>query len=288
MSEKKMVKRSIAIALGIICIVLVVGLVGAFAYYIPKVNNDSNTISSLNSQVNNDTNTINNDTNQISSLVSQVNNLTRAPYEFRMSAGYPSFNITQGGGFTQLIEVITVSGDVQSINPQDVIFSADSGSSGIQYSFDSTSLLYIAGTNTNGPNGFSTLMTLTIPQSTPTNYYAITVTAKIGSVSHSISVLVAVESSTVTVSGTVNPSYSGITPKQIEFLNTAITIPSQLTYYATVTGSGTYSISVPNAQEYAVSVSDGTGTWYLCSSGFWLEVPAGSSSMTRDFTVFGS
>jgi hypothetical protein len=51
MSEKKVVKRSVAVALGIVCIILAVSLVGAFAYYIPIVNNDNNTISSLTSIV---------------------------------------------------------------------------------------------------------------------------------------------------------------------------------------------------------------------------------------------
>jgi hypothetical protein len=48
MSEKKMVRRSVAIGLGIICIVVVAGLAGAFAYY---VNDKNNTISSLNTQI---------------------------------------------------------------------------------------------------------------------------------------------------------------------------------------------------------------------------------------------
>jgi hypothetical protein len=38
MSEKKVVRRSVAIALGIICIILVIGLVGMFAYYTIGVN----------------------------------------------------------------------------------------------------------------------------------------------------------------------------------------------------------------------------------------------------------
>jgi hypothetical protein len=46
MSEKKMVRRSVAIALGIICIVLVVvGLVGAVTYVMPMINDKDNTIS---------------------------------------------------------------------------------------------------------------------------------------------------------------------------------------------------------------------------------------------------
>lgn len=38
MSEKKVVKRSVAIALGIICIVILVGLAGAIAYYTMTIN----------------------------------------------------------------------------------------------------------------------------------------------------------------------------------------------------------------------------------------------------------
>jgi hypothetical protein len=44
---KKMVRRSIAIALGIICIILIAGLGWAMAYYTMIVNNKNNTISSL-------------------------------------------------------------------------------------------------------------------------------------------------------------------------------------------------------------------------------------------------
>lgn len=205
------------------------------------------------------------------------------PYDFKMSADYPSFNITQGGAFNVLISLTTISGNVQTVNPNDVTFSANSGTSGIGCSFDSTSILYSG--SSSGQTGFASLLTLTIPETTPTNDYAVTVTAKIGSVSHSTSILVAVESSTVTVSGTVNPSYSGITPYQIEFWNLA----TNQKYYATLTQNyTTYSISVPNHEQYDVSVSDGKGTWYSCSGEFWLEVPAGSTSITRDFTVFGS
>jgi hypothetical protein len=47
-----MVRRSVAIALGIVCIILVVvSLVGAFAYYTPIIDGKDNTISSLNSQI---------------------------------------------------------------------------------------------------------------------------------------------------------------------------------------------------------------------------------------------
>lgn len=53
LKPKKMVRRSVAIALGIICIILAVSLVGAFAYYMPIINDKDNTISSLDSQLSN-------------------------------------------------------------------------------------------------------------------------------------------------------------------------------------------------------------------------------------------
>ncbi|HML01771.1 MAG TPA: hypothetical protein VK487_00190 [Candidatus Bathyarchaeia archaeon] len=67
--EKKVVGRTIAIALGIICLVLVIGLVGAIADYTSMVSSRDNTISSQNSHIATNNNTI-------SSLNSQVLNLT--------------------------------------------------------------------------------------------------------------------------------------------------------------------------------------------------------------------
>jgi hypothetical protein len=55
--EKKVVSRNVAVALGIICILLVVGLGGAFAYYVTimnsRITDKDNTISSLNSELSN-------------------------------------------------------------------------------------------------------------------------------------------------------------------------------------------------------------------------------------------
>lgn len=73
---KRMVNRSVAITLGIVCIVLViVSLVGAFAYYTPIINEKDNTISSLNSQVASLNTRISDQSNTISSLNSQISSL---------------------------------------------------------------------------------------------------------------------------------------------------------------------------------------------------------------------
>jgi hypothetical protein len=52
MSERKMVRRSVAIALGIVCIVLITGLGGAMAYYTMIVADLQNQVNSLQKQVN--------------------------------------------------------------------------------------------------------------------------------------------------------------------------------------------------------------------------------------------
>jgi cell division protein FtsB len=75
MSEKKpkkMVRRRVAMALGIICVVVVAGLVGAFAYY---VNDKNNTISSLTSQISTKDSQIEDEYSQISQLNSNITNL---------------------------------------------------------------------------------------------------------------------------------------------------------------------------------------------------------------------
>jgi hypothetical protein len=96
-NEKKVVGRSVAIAIGIICIILAVSLVGAFAYYMPMINDKNKTISSLNTQVSQldsnvtslqnqvtsdfttiqeDNITIMSDKNTIANLTNQLNQLT--------------------------------------------------------------------------------------------------------------------------------------------------------------------------------------------------------------------
>jgi len=68
MSGKKVVGRNVAIALGIICILLAVSLVGMFANYTSIISVKDNTISSLNSQVSSKD-------SQIQTLTSQNNQL---------------------------------------------------------------------------------------------------------------------------------------------------------------------------------------------------------------------
>jgi hypothetical protein len=82
MSEKKASSRSVAIALGIMCIILASGLVGVYAIYTPMIDNKNNTIAirdlqvaALNSRISDKNNTILSLNSQISSLQTQINHL---------------------------------------------------------------------------------------------------------------------------------------------------------------------------------------------------------------------
>jgi len=77
MSEKKVVGRNVAIALGIICVVLAVGLVGAIANYTSIISGKDNAIASLNSQ-------ITEKDSEITSLNLQIGNLTSQNSQLRM------------------------------------------------------------------------------------------------------------------------------------------------------------------------------------------------------------
>jgi DNA-binding transcriptional ArsR family regulator len=91
-SENKVVGRNVALALGIICIVLAATLVGAFAYYVPMINDKDHTISSLGAQISqlhsnitnlqkqiaSDNSTINSLTSQVTNLQKEINDLLNA------------------------------------------------------------------------------------------------------------------------------------------------------------------------------------------------------------------
>jgi hypothetical protein len=83
MSEKKMVRRSVAIALGITCIILIAGLSGAFAYYMIDRNNS---ISALNSQ-------ISDKNGQISGLNVTVTNLNNTVRDLNDTVNLDKFKV---------------------------------------------------------------------------------------------------------------------------------------------------------------------------------------------------
>ena len=288
-SSRKKISKNVVIAIAVIAIVFFALATGEIMGLLVNQSSDSPT----------PTPTASPSPAATPTIISSTPSSSFEPYDFNMYFTWVpgDFNITntlnmiQGGKFEDQMTLSTISGNTLSVNTSDVIWSADSGSSGIQCSFGSTSYADPGFTSQFFGDawayGFNSMLTMTVPSSTPTNNYTITITAKIGSVSHSISFLVSVRSSVVTVSGTVNVGNSGITPYQIQFHD--LRFPTD-GYFATITGN-TYSISIPNDAVYFVRVSKAEGLsylWYNCDTFFQLEVSAGSTSMTQDFTVLGS
>jgi hypothetical protein len=82
MNEKKVVNRNWAIAIGVLCIILIIGLVITESSYTSILNSKNsnilslnNQIASLNTQIESDKSTITSLNSQVSNLNSQINNL---------------------------------------------------------------------------------------------------------------------------------------------------------------------------------------------------------------------
>lgn len=75
MSEKKVVGRNVAVALGVMCIILVFGLMGTVMSYTSVVSEKDNTITSLNSDVSSLQDQVSDLQDQITNLQNEVANL---------------------------------------------------------------------------------------------------------------------------------------------------------------------------------------------------------------------
>jgi len=73
---KRMIGRNVAIALGLVCIILAVGLIGVFAYYAPTINDKNNMISSLDAQISKLNSNVTDLQKQITSDNTAINSLT--------------------------------------------------------------------------------------------------------------------------------------------------------------------------------------------------------------------
>jgi hypothetical protein len=91
---KKMVRRSVAIALGIICIVLVGGFGGAVLYTVTLLNDKDKQIASLNAQISKENNTISSLNSQISQLNSNVTNLQNQVASDNSTIRFLTSNVT--------------------------------------------------------------------------------------------------------------------------------------------------------------------------------------------------
>jgi len=126
MNEKKMFTRNVVVALAIICIVLVGGLIGAFAYYTIALNNQSakyddyvlththadSDYNSLNFQLTNQSNIIQNQQNTINSLNESLLNLEKP---LLVGAGLKGVNYAEDYNF-QITGYVVNTGQSMATN----------------------------------------------------------------------------------------------------------------------------------------------------------------------------
>jgi hypothetical protein len=106
-------------------------------------------------------------------------------------------NVVQGSALRAKVSVISIG------NAENVTLGSDVGSSGINCSFDPAM----------GRSNFTSTLTISVPDSTPTGNYSVIVTALGGGAKENASCILSVLSAKVTVSGIVSVQY----PAQINF-----------------------------------------------------------------------
>lgn len=127
-SDKKVASRTAVIALGVICIVLAAGLIGAIATYTPMVSdlqsqvaNKNSTITSLNSTVTSLNSTVTSLSSQISSLNSQIASLknslneSQSYYEEIITDYYEKLSLGQYGYLVNNINLTQDAGAVTAV-----------------------------------------------------------------------------------------------------------------------------------------------------------------------------
>jgi len=138
-SEKKLIGRNVAIALGIICIILAVGLVGAISNYTSIISGKDDTIASLNSQIADKDSQIASKDSQISSLNTQIQTLTNQKNQLQtwlnsLNATYTwlkqhsftyytvgdAINISNVGIFSEWLDYWTINGTITNISDKPI------------------------------------------------------------------------------------------------------------------------------------------------------------------------
>jgi hypothetical protein len=213
---------------------------------------------------------------------------TASPIEFSGLSFSPDsiLPMVQGSNTKVLITL-----DNPYSNNEPAVFSADTGSSGIQCTFTNAS-------------GIQEWLIINVPTSTPTGTYEATIIATVGQTSHSSQLQIPVLNAQVTVTGTVvfNPTGQPngvIAPSGIQFIqllenSTGGTVKG-LTYAGTVSGNSatgySYSITVPNVQWYAFGIVDSSGISYAAENNLnghdtfaFIQVQAGSTSIIENLS----
>ncbi|MGE5554787.1 MAG: hypothetical protein ACM3UY_00785 [Methanocella sp.] len=197
---------------------------------------------------------------------------TLRPANFKISLGDTHGTVTQGNQIQTQVYIQGIDGE-----PLAVSLNGDSGSSGIKCSFLPSSRV---------PD-FSSILTMQVSASTPTNIYQVTVSASDGEITHTVTYTVSVLSAEVHVSGTfsgilVNSNgYSNF--QNIVFVDKATGAQYSGIMYGTYRSS--YSITLENGHTYEVRGNNSDGTTRYGLGEIYVYAAAGQDIMTKDFLM---
>ena len=168
------------------------------------------------------------------------------------------------GESTKIYIYVTAS-SAKSLN---VTLSANINCSATQGSVDSIitapdSLIQYSFKPSDGKPSFTSALTINVPDSLLTNYYAINVTATNGEITHNATCIIAVCNSKVSLSGAIFQGYSGgpvvETPTEMKFvdISTGTSLTANLNAIANGIQNmiGTYAISLDNGHTYNVTLT---------------------------------
>ncbi len=190
---------------------------------------------------------------------------------------------------TSVIQGNSLQGEVSvisSVNRENITLESDVGSSGLQCSF----MPYI------GMGNYSSTLTMSIPDSTPTGNYSVTIIASDNNEHQIATCIVSVLSAKVTVSGNVILNLLGesyeVSLTQIQFIDiqTNSTLTIDFPYIFPIPASRPYTVSLQNEHTYTVIISYwwGTAGMNISSSfevsNFFVYAPAGNNTISgQDF-----
>ena len=202
---------------------------------------------------------------------------------FALNLVFNQTSVIQGNSLHGEVNVIS------SVNRENITLESDVGSSGIQCSFKPDI----------GMGNYSSTLTMSIPDSTPTGNYSVTIIASDNGVHQNATCILSVlpsKGDKVTVSGNVmlNPlgeSYE-VSLTQIRFIDTQTnsSVAIDFPYIFPIPASRPYTVSLQNEHTYTVIISYwwGTAGMNIPSSfevsNFFVYAPAGNNTITgQDF-----
>lgn len=199
---------------------------------------------------------------------------------FELNLVFNQTSVIQGNSLQGEVNVVS------NLNRENITLKSDVGSSGIQCSFKPDI----------GMGNYSSTLTLSVPDSTPTGNYSVTIIASDNKEDQIATCIISVLSAKVKVSGNVTLESLGesyeVSLTQIKFIDTQTnsSVTVDFPYVFPIPASRPYTVSLQNQHAYTVIISYwwGTAGMNIPSSfevsNFFVNAPEGNNTLSgQDF-----